>query len=77
MGSVESISSVVQIAVFASPEGWRLIHPAVESRFEQQEEAIAAARRLAHLECWRGRRVSLSVEEIPGREPRSFQPRPG
>ncbi len=71
MNSTQSIETVVEIAVFARPEGWHLIHPAVESRFERQEEAIAAARRLAHLESWRGHQVNLWVDEAapPGSAP--------
>jgi hypothetical protein len=62
MSSSESIDAVVQIGVFARPEGWLMTHPAVESRFERHEDALAAARRLAHLESWRGRPVTLRIE---------------
>jgi len=68
MDSIESSQAVVQIEVFARPEGWQLTHPAVESRFETQEDALAAARRLAHLESWRGRHVNLRLEDGRGAE---------
>lgn len=54
---------VVQIGVFAAKEGWLLTHPNVQSRFEDREEAMAAARRLAHLETWRGHDVDMLVQE--------------
>jgi hypothetical protein len=66
---------VVQIGVFAAQDGWLLKHPAVQSRFEDREEAMAAARRLAHLESWRGREVDMLVEERVAGEPRSFDSR--
>jgi hypothetical protein len=63
MASVEATRHVVQIGVFAAQEGWLLTHPSVQSRFEDRDEAMAAARRLAHLESWRGRDVDLLVQE--------------
>jgi hypothetical protein len=66
---------VVQIGVFAAQEGWLLTHPSVQSRFEDREEAMAAARRLAHLEHWRGRLVDMLVQEPVGAEVASFDPR--
>jgi hypothetical protein len=54
---------VVQIGVFAASDGWLMTHPAVQGRFERREEAMAAARRLAHLETWRGRLVDLTAQE--------------
>jgi hypothetical protein len=65
---------VVQIGVFAAQDGWHLKHPTVESRFEDREEAMAAARRLANLENWRGREVDMRVEERVESEGRSFDP---
>lgn len=62
MSSVDSVEAVVWIGVFARPEGWLMTHPAVEGRFECEEDALAAARRLAHLETWRGRQVVLRIE---------------
>lgn len=63
MASVETTRQVVQIGVFAAQEGWLLTHPAVQGRFEDRDEAMAAARRLAHLESWRGRDVDMLVQE--------------
>jgi hypothetical protein len=63
MASVEATRHVVQIGVFAAQEGWLLTHPSVQSRFEDRDEAMAAARRLAHLESWRGRDVDMLVQE--------------
>ena len=63
MTSPNAPRDVVQIGVFAAREGWLLTHPAVQSRFEDREEALAAARRLAHLETWRGYDVDVRVQE--------------
>lgn len=63
MASVEMPRQVIQIGVFAAQEGWLLTHPAVQGRFEDRDEALAAARRLAHLENWRGRKVDMLVQE--------------
>ena len=63
MTSPDAPHHVVQIGVFAAREGWLLTHPAVQSRFEDREEAVAAARRLAHLETWRGHDVDVRVQE--------------
>jgi hypothetical protein len=71
MSATDTPRQVVQIGVSAAQDGWLLTHPRVQSRFEDREEAVAAARRLAHLECWRGCDVDLQVQE-PAREPRSF-----
>jgi hypothetical protein len=65
---------VVQIGVFASQDGWLLTHPRVHSRFEDKDDALAAARRLANLESWRGRVVDLLVQEHVSAEARSFDP---
>lgn len=75
MASVETPRQVIQIGVFAAPEGWLLTHPRVEGRFEDREDALAAARRLAHLENWRGRQVDMLVQEALGAEVASFDPR--
>jgi hypothetical protein len=66
---------VVQIGVFAAREGWLLTHPSVQSRFDDRDEAVAAARRLAHLESWRGRKVDMLVQAPVGAEVASFDPR--
>lgn len=63
MTSTDMPRPVIQIGVFAAKEGWLLSHPAMQGRFEDRDEAMAAARRLAHLECWRGRRVDMLVQE--------------
>ena len=57
--------AVVRIGVFAAQDGWLLTHPAVQSRFDGREEALAAARRLAHLETWRGRHTEILVQDSP------------
>lgn len=75
MPSVETPREVVRIGVYAEREGWLLTHPAVEGRFEDREDAMAAARRLAHLESWRGREVDMLVQESIGAETASFDPR--
>jgi hypothetical protein len=66
---------VVQIGVFAAQNGWLLTHPRVQSRFADRDEAMAAARRLAHLENWRGRDVDMMVQEAIGAELAAFDPR--
>jgi hypothetical protein len=71
MSATETPRRVVQIGVFAASDGWLLIHPRVQSRFDDREEAMAAARRLANLESWRGCDVDLRVQEAAA-EPRSF-----
>ncbi|HKR88373.1 MAG TPA: hypothetical protein VJS38_09365 [Phenylobacterium sp.] len=75
MGSVETPRQVIQIGVFAAREGWLLTHPSVQGRFEVREDALAAARRLAHLESWRGRQVDMLVQEALDAEVASFDPR--
>lgn len=75
MPSVETPREVVQIGVFAAQEGWLMTHPAVQGRFEDREDALAAARRLAHLENWRGRQVDMLVQEALTTEVASFDPR--
>lgn len=75
MPSNERPCEVVPIGVFAAQNGWLLTHPRVQSRFEDREEAMAAARRLAHLESWRGRAVDMTVQEPCGAEVASFDPR--
>jgi hypothetical protein len=71
MASTE-VRQVVQIGVFAAQNGWLLTHPRVQSRFADRDEALAAARRLAHLESWRGREVDMTVQERVGAELSSF-----
>jgi hypothetical protein len=66
---------VVQIGVFAARDGWLLTHPRVQSRFEDREQAMEAARRLAHLESWRGCDVDMTVQEPVGAEVASFDPK--
>ena len=63
MSTTQTTSPVVPIGVFAARDGWLLTHPDVQSRFQDRDEAMAAARRLAHLECWRGRQVDMLVQE--------------
>ena len=58
----EPSPQVVQIGVFSAGDGWLMTHPAVQGRFERRDDALAAARRLAHLETWRGRRVDLTAQ---------------
>jgi hypothetical protein len=60
--SKTTAQTAVQIGVFAARDGWLVTHPAVQGRFENREEALAAARRLAHLEAWRGRAVDLVAQ---------------
>jgi hypothetical protein len=67
--------AVVQIGVFAASEGWLLTHPNVQSRFEDRDEAVAAARRLAHLETWRGNDVDIRVQEPNSAEVAVLDPR--
>jgi hypothetical protein len=74
MISAEPPRPVVQIGVFAARDGWLLTHPRVQSRFEDREEAMAAARRLAHLESWRGRDVDMLVQEHATAELASYKP---
>ena len=75
MTSTDTPRQVVQIGVFAAQNGWLLTHPRVQSRFEDREEAMAAAKRLAHLESWRGRDVDMLVQEPLSAEVASFAPR--
>jgi len=63
MTSTDMPRPVIQIGVFAAKEGWLLSHPALQGRFEDRDEALAAARRLAHIESWRGRQVDVLVQE--------------
>jgi len=64
MSPTEHATTVVQIGVFAARNGWLLTHPDVQSRFEARDDALAAARRLAHLEAWRGREVDVLVQDL-------------
>ena len=72
MISTDAAKPVVQIGVFAARDGWLLAHPNVQSRFEDRDEAIAAARRLAHLESWRGRTVDMLVHDRMSAELTAF-----
>jgi hypothetical protein len=63
MIATETPRATIQIGVFAAQDGWLLTHPNVQSRFEDREEAMAAARRLAHLENWRGHEVDVLVQD--------------
>jgi hypothetical protein len=74
MTSTDMPRPVIQIGVFAAKEGWLLSHPALQSRFEDRDEAMAAARRLAHLENWRGRRVDMLVQEPLSAQLAAFDP---
>jgi hypothetical protein len=62
MSPNDSILPAVQIGVFAALNGWLVTHPQVQGRYARREEAMAAARRLAHLESWRGREVDVLVQ---------------
>jgi len=75
MSEPETSPAVVQIGVFAAVDGWLLTHPNVQGRFADRNEAMAAARRLAHLESWRGHAVDLHVQEPFSAELASFDPR--
>jgi hypothetical protein len=75
MTSTDTPHDVVQIGVFAAKEGWLLTHPNLESRFEDRDEAMAAARRLAHLETWRGHDVDVHIQARDGGEIASVDPR--
>ncbi|MDB5448105.1 MAG: hypothetical protein JWQ97_3422 [Phenylobacterium sp.] len=75
MSTTETTYPVVQIGVFAAQDGWLLTHPDVQSRFEDRDEAMAAARRLAHLESWRGRQVDMLVQEHRNAALASVDPR--
>jgi hypothetical protein len=75
MTPTDTPRQVVQIGVFAAQNGWLLTHPRVQSRFEDREEALAAARRLAHLESWRGCDVNMMVQDPASAEVASFDPR--
>ena len=58
-----SEEAVVRIGVFMARGGWLVAHPAVQSRHAIRDEALAAARRLTHLEAWRGRKAEVLVQE--------------
>jgi hypothetical protein len=75
MSAPETSSDVVQIGVFAAMDGWLLTHPNVQGRFADRDEAMAAARRLAHLESWRGRTVDMHVQEPFSAQLASFDTR--
>ena len=74
MTSTDVSQEVVQIGVFAAREGWLLTHPNLQSRFDDREEALAAARRLAHLETWRGHDVDVQVQQPNNNEIASLDP---
>jgi hypothetical protein len=57
----------VQIGVFAARGGWLRAHDHGETRFDDADEALEAALRLAHVERWRGRAPELVVQEVDGR----------
>lgn len=75
MTSIDTPRPLVQIGVFAAQHGWLLTHPAVQGRFDDRDEAVAAARRLAHLENWRGCDVAMLVQEAIGAQVAAFDPR--
>jgi hypothetical protein len=63
MIATETPRTTIQIGVFAARNGWLLTHPNVQTRYEDRDEAMAAARRLAHLENWRGHEVDVLVQD--------------
>lgn len=75
MMAMQTPGHIVRIGVFAARDGWLLTHPDVQGRFEDRDEAVAAARRLAHLETWRGREVDVQVQESPNAPLASLDPR--
>jgi hypothetical protein len=60
---IETPRTAIQIGVFAARNGWLLTHPNVQTRYTDRDEAMAAARRLAHLENWRGHAVDVLVQD--------------
>ncbi|HLY80335.1 MAG TPA: hypothetical protein VKQ70_13220 [Caulobacteraceae bacterium] len=71
-----------RFGVFATIRGWLLADPDRVQDFDTRTEAMAAARRLAHVTRWRGARAEVVAQDraggplriIDGSEPDGPQP---
>jgi hypothetical protein len=55
-----------RFGVFATIRGWLLADPDRVQDFDTRSEAVAAARRLAHVSRWRGARAEVVAQDRPG-----------
>jgi len=55
-----------RFGVFATIRGWLLADPDRVQDFDSRTEAVAAARRMAHVTRWRGARAEVVAQDRPG-----------
>jgi hypothetical protein len=63
-----------RFGVFATIRGWLLADPDRIQDFDTRTEAVAAARRLAHVPRWRGARAEVLAQDRPGGALRIIDP---
>jgi hypothetical protein len=63
-----------RFGVFATIRGWLLADPDRIQDFDTRTEAVAAARRLAHVTRWRGARAEVLAQDRPGGALRIIDP---
>ena len=66
-----------RFGVFATIRGWLLADPDRIQDFDTRTEAVAAARRLAHVTRWRGARAEVLAQDRPGGPLTVIDPRAG
>jgi hypothetical protein len=55
-----------RFGVFATIRGWLLADDVSGETFSTRNDAVATARRLAHLARWRGARAEVVAQDRPG-----------
>ena len=55
-----------RFGVFATIRGWLLADEADSETFATRRDAVATARRLAHVARWRGGRAEVVAQDRPG-----------
>lgn len=55
-----------RFGVFATVRGWLLADDASSETFATRTDAVAMARRLAHVARWRGVRAEVVAQDRPG-----------
>ena len=63
-----------RFGVFATIRGWLLADDVSGETFASRRDAVATARRLAHLARWRGGRAEVLAQDRPGGALRVIDP---
>jgi hypothetical protein len=66
-----------RFGVFATIRGWLLADADSIETFETRTDAVASARRLAHVARWRGGRAEVVAQDRPGGALTVIDPSPG